>query len=107
MIQAKFKIKKNDVVQVITGKEKGKRGTVKKVLLDKAQVIVENVNVVVRHIRPDQRHPEGSIKKEMPISISNVALIDATTGKRGSVGFKLDEDGKKVRYFKKSGSIVG
>ena len=106
MTQPKFKVKRNDMVEVITGKDKGKRGIVKKVILDKAQIIVENVNVVVRNIKPDYRHPEGSFKKEMPISISNVALIDATTGKRGSVGYKLDDAGKKVRYFKKSGTVL-
>lgn len=107
MTQPKFKIRRNDVVQVITGKDRGKRGSVVRVLLDKAQVIVENVNVVVRHIKPDHRNPDGLIKKEMPISISNVALVDATTGTYGAVGFKFDENGKKVRYFKKSGSVLG
>ena len=107
MTQPKFKVRKNDVVEVITGKHKGKRGIVKSVLLDKAQVIVENINVVTRHVKPDHNNPDGSITKEMPISISNVALVDSTTGNRGSVGFKIDESGKKVRFFKKSGAILG
>ena len=106
MTQPKFKVRRNDIVQVITGKDKGKRGSVKKVLLDKAQVIVENVNVVTRHIKPDHRNSDGSVRKEMPIHISNVALVDTTTDKCGSVGFKTDENGKKVRYFKKSGAVL-
>lgn len=106
MTQPKFKVKRGDLVLVTTGRSKGQRGTVKKVFLDKAQVIVENVNVVVRNIKPDYRHPEGSFKKELPISISNVSLIDPSTDKPGKVGYKLDDTGRKVRYFKKSGTVL-
>ncbi|MDR0942139.1 MAG: 50S ribosomal protein L24 [Holosporales bacterium] len=105
MTQPKFKIKKGDVVQVTAGKSRGQRGTIKKVFLDKRQVIVENINVVVRNKKPDYRHPEGSFKKEMPIDVSNVALIDPSTDKPSKVGYKI-EDGKKVRYFKKSGNVL-
>lgn len=106
MTQPKFKVKKGDVVLVTTGKNKGQRGTVKKVLLDDAKVIVENVNVVVRNVKPDYKHPQGSFKKELPIHISNVSLIDPTTDKAAKVGYKIDESGKKVRYFKKSGTVL-
>ena len=106
MTQPKFKIKRGDAVQVTTGRNKGQRGTVKKVLLDEAKVVIEGVNVVVRNVKPDYRHPEGSYTKEMPIHISNVSLIDPTTDKPGKVGYKLNVAGKKVRFFKKSGTIL-
>ncbi len=106
MTQPKFKIKRGDTVEVTTGKNKGQRGTVKKVFLDDAKVVVENVNVVVRNVKPDYRHPQGSFKKELPIHISNVSLIDPSTDKPARVGYKLDEAGKKVRYFKKSGTVL-
>lgn len=106
MTQPKFKIKKGDTVQVTAGRNKGQRGTVKKVLLEDAKVVIEGVNVVVRNIRPDYRHPDGSYTKEMPIHVSNVSLIDPTTDKPAKVGYKLNEGGKKVRYFKKSGTVL-
>ncbi len=105
MTQPKFKVKRGDVVQVIAGKNKGQRGSIKKVFLDTGKVIVENVNVVTRNVKPDYRHPEGSFKKELPIDISNVSLIDPSTDKPARVGYKV-EDGKKVRYFKKSGTVL-
>lgn len=101
-----LKIRKGDTVQVITGSSKGQRGLVKKVLASESKVIVEGINVVTRHIRPDYRYPQGSITKEMPIHISNVALIDTNTDKPGKVGFKKDENGNKVRFFKKTGLNV-
>lgn len=106
MNKPRFKIRRGDTVQVITGRSKGKRGLVKKVLVSESKVIVEGVNVVTRHIRPDHRYPQGSVTKEMPIHISNVALIDTETDKPSKVGFKIDENGKKVRFFKKTGLDV-
>ncbi|MDR1034931.1 MAG: 50S ribosomal protein L24 [Holosporales bacterium] len=106
MTQPKFKIKKGDQVQVITGAHKGKSGVVKQVFLDKASVLVENTNIVVRNVKPDYKHPQGSYRKEMPIHISNVSLIDPSTGVSGRVGYRLNEAGKKVRYFKKSGTVL-
>jgi large subunit ribosomal protein L24 len=106
MTQPKFKIKKGDQVQVITGSHRGKRGIVKKVFLDKAAVLVENVNVIVRNVKPDYKHPQGPYKKEMPIHISNVSLIDPATGGAAKVGYRLSDDGRKVRYFKKSGAVL-
>ena len=103
MNKPRFRIRRGDTVQVITGGFKGQRGVVKKVLVDEAKVIVEGINVVTRHIRPDYKYPQGSIQKEMPIHISNVALIDAETDKPSKVGFKKDENGNKIRFFKKTG----
>jgi large subunit ribosomal protein L24 len=106
MTQPKFKIKRGDVVQVVTGRDKGRRGTVTKVLLDKGKVVVENINTVVRNVKPDYKNPDGPHRKAMPIDISNVSLVDPATNVPAKVGYKI-EDGKKVRYFKKSGNVVG
>lgn len=106
MTQPKFKIKKGDTVQVMTGKSKGQRGIVKQVFLEDRKIIVENVNVVVRNVKPDYKHPQGSYKKEMAIDISNVSLIDPSNDKPAKVGFKINETGDKVRYFKKSGVVL-
>jgi len=106
MNKPRFKIRRGDTVQVITGKSKGQRGLVKKVLVSESKVIVEGINVVTRHVRPDYRNPQGSVTKEMPIHISNVALIDTETDKPAKVGFKKDENGNKIRFFKKTGLIV-
>ncbi|MDR0552833.1 MAG: 50S ribosomal protein L24 [Holosporales bacterium] len=102
MTRPKFKIKKGDEVQVITGKNKGRRGTVSKVLRDEGKVIVKDVNVVTRNMKQSYFHPQGRFEKEMPIHISNVALIDPSVDKPAKIGYKLEE-GKKIRYFKKSG----
>ncbi|MDR1488340.1 MAG: 50S ribosomal protein L24 [Holosporales bacterium] len=106
MTQPKFKIKKGDQVQVVVGSDSGKRGIVKKMFLEKGKALVEGVNIVVRNVKPDYKHSQGAYKKEMPISISNLSLIDPSTDKPAKIGYKLDETGKKVRYFKKSGVVV-
>lgn len=103
---AKLRVKKGDVIQVIAGKNKGKRGVVKKVMPQESKVVVENVNVVTRHIRPDYRYPNGSFTKEMPIHVSNVAIVDSSIDKPGKVGYKLNENGEKIRFFKKTGIIL-
>ncbi|MDR1390812.1 MAG: 50S ribosomal protein L24 [Holosporales bacterium] len=105
MTQPKFKIKRGDMVVVVTGKDKGKRGTVKKVVLENAKIVVEGINVVTRNAKPDYRHPDGAFRKELQIDISNVSLIDPSTDKPAKIGYKLDDAGKKVRYFKKSGAV--
>ena len=103
-----FKVRRGDLVEVTTGgmKKKGQRGIVKKVFPKEHKLIVENINIVTRHIKPDYRYPQGSVTKEMPIDLSNVAIVDPTTNKPDRVGFKFDENGNKVRYFKKSGNLV-
>lgn len=108
----RLKIKKNDNVIVIAGNEKGKTGKVLKVFPKKQRVIVEGVNIVKRHTRPSQKNPQGGIiKKEAPIHISNVMLIDPKTNERTRVGSKIiyDELTKKkkiVRVSKKSGEMI-
>jgi large subunit ribosomal protein L24 len=105
MTQPKFKVKRGDTVQVTTGSHKGKQGIVQKVLLDEGKVIVEGVNIVTRHMRPSAVNPEGRIEKTKPIQISNVAVVDPSTNEPSKVGYRM-EDGKKVRYYKKSGNVV-
>ena len=101
------KIKKGDEVIVTTGKDKGKRGTVVKVLDDK-RLVVENVNMAKKHTKPNPNkgEPGGILDKEMPLDISNVALYNPVTGKGDRVGFKILEDGKKVRIFKSNQEVV-
>ena len=106
MTQPRFKIKKGDLVQVLIGNDKGSRGLVKRVNLDEGQVYVEGVRLKKRHARPTQQNPEGKSKKHHSINISNVALIDPSTDLPGRVGYKVDEAGNKVRYFKQSGAIL-
>ncbi|MFQ5648360.1 MAG: 50S ribosomal protein L24 [bacterium] len=105
-------IKKNDQVLVLTGEYKGKRGKILKVLPDKNRIIVEGVNFIKRHMRPSQTMPQGGIiKKEAPIHVSNVMLIDPKTSEptRIRYGF-LAAEGKhsrqKVRFSKKSGEMI-
>lgn len=101
------KIRKGDEVVVTTGKDKGKRGVVLRVL-DTDQLVVEGANVVKRHTRPNPMKGinGGILEKEMPIHISNVALFNAATQKADRVGFKVLEDGRKVRVFKSNGEVV-
>lgn len=106
MTQARFKVKKGDLVQVTTGKNKGKRGIIQKVLLSDSRVIIEGVNVVRRHIRPSNQNPDGFVDKTLPIHISNVAIVDSSTDQLAKVGIKIDAEGNKIRVFKKSGNVV-
>ncbi len=102
----KFHVKKNDVVQVITGDDKGKKGRVIEVISTTGRVMIEGVNIVSKHTRPTQQYPNGGIiKKEAPIHISNVLVVDPKTGKGVRTGRKT-ENGKTVRYSKKSGEII-
>ena len=101
------KIRKNDEVIVLTGKDKGKRGTVLNVL-ETGHVVVEGANMVKKHAKPNPMRGivGGIISKEMPLDISNVALYNPATQKGERVGFKLLDDGRKVRVFKSSGEVV-
>ncbi len=101
------KIRKGDEVVVITGKDKGKRGAVLKVL-DTGRVVVEGINMVKRHTRPNPMKgvAGGIVDKEMSIHISNVALFNRATQKADRVGFKTLDDNRKVRVFKSSGEVV-
>lgn len=101
------KIRKGDEVVVITGKDKGKRGAVLRVL-DTDRVVVEGINMVKRHTRPNPMKgvAGGIVDKEMSIHISNVALFNRATQKADRVGFKTLDDSRKVRVFKSSGEVV-
>lgn len=101
------KIKRDDEVIVIAGKDKGKRGKVLKVL-EGNRVLVSGVQMVKKHQKPNPQlgQPGGIVEKEAPIQASNVAIFNATTSKADRVGFKVTEDGKKVRIFKSSGEAV-
>ncbi|RMG36551.1 MAG: 50S ribosomal protein L24 [Gammaproteobacteria bacterium] len=100
------RIRKGDDVIVLAGKDKGKRGTVLAVLEDR--VIVENINLAKKHQKPNPNkgEPGGIVDKEMPLHISNVALFNPATNKGDRVGFKILEDGRKVRVFKSNGEVV-
>lgn len=101
------RVRKGDDVIVIAGKDKGKRGTVLKVV-DEERVLVEGVNKAKKHQRPNPLKGTvgGIVEKEMPIHISNVALFNPATKKADRVGFKIMDDGRKVRYFKSTGEVI-
>lgn len=102
----KIHIKKGDTVRIITGEDRGKEGSVLRVFPDEARILIEGVNVVKRHTKPDAQNPQGSInQKEAPVDISNVQLIDPESGEPTRVGRK-EKDGKMVRYAKKSGEVI-
>ena len=102
----KFHIKKGDTVFVNAGNDKGKTGKVLEVLRDKDRVIVEGINMVSKHTKPNAKQPQGGIvKQEASIHISNVQLVDPKTGAPTRVGFRMEGD-KKVRYAKKSGEEI-
>ena len=107
MAKAKLKIKKGDEVVILTGKDKGSKGEVLKVLPEERRVIVQGVNVVKKHRKPTQLNPQGGIENiEKSIDVSNVALVDPKEGKATRVGFRVLKDGKKVRVAKRSGETV-
>lgn len=102
------KIRQGDDVVVVTGKDKGRRGTVLRVVEDGARVVVEGVNKVKKHQKPNPMigRTGGIIEMEKPIDISNVMLFNPASEKGDRVGFKTLEDGRKVRYFKSNGEVV-
>ncbi len=101
------RLRKGDQVIVISGKDKGRQGTVLKVVADD-RVLVESINMVKKHTRPNpmQGVEGGIVEKEMPIHVSNVMLFNPVTNKGDRVGFKVLEDDRKVRYFKSNGEVV-
>jgi large subunit ribosomal protein L24 len=101
------KIRQGDDVVVLTGKDKGKRGTVLRVL-ENDRIVVENVNMAKKHQKPNPNAgvPGGIIEKEMPLQASNVMLFNPATGKGDRVGIKTLEDNRKVRFFKSNGEVV-
>jgi large subunit ribosomal protein L24 len=103
---ASLKIKKGDHVIVIAGRDKGKHGEVVSMLPKEQRAVVRGVNVVRRHQKQTASQEGGIISKEAPIHISNLAIEDPKDGKPSRVGFKLLEDGKKVRFAKRSGEVI-
>ncbi len=102
------KIKKGDEVIVIAGKDKGTRGEVIKVFPEKDKVLVQNVNMVKKHQKPNPQAgtPGGIVEKEMPLHISNVAIYNPKSGKADRVGIRILEDGRKVRFFKSDNELI-
>ncbi len=101
------KLKKDDEVIVIAGKDKGKKGKIMRMIPTESRVVVAGINMVKRHQKPDRANAGGIIMKESAIHISNVALVDPKEGKATRVGFKVMKDGKKSRVAKRSGEVVG
>jgi large subunit ribosomal protein L24 len=107
----KTRLRKNDRVRIISGNHKGKEGKILKIFRDKNSLIVEGVNIIKRHTKPNQKNPQGGItQKEAPIHISNVMLIDSKTNELTRLGMKIitDEQGnkKRMRYAKKTDEII-
>ncbi|WP_306253622.1 50S ribosomal protein L24 [Parvularcula sp. IMCC14364] len=100
------KIKKGDTVVILSGKDKGREGEVLSVRPKEDRVLVQGINMIARHTKPSQAQSGGIIRKEAPLHISNVAVKDPTTGKPARIGFKIQEDGKKVRFAKGSGEVL-
>jgi large subunit ribosomal protein L24 len=106
-MQKKLHIKKGDNVIVISGESKGQKGRVLEVIRDKSRAIVEGVNMVSKHSKPNAQNPQGGIiKKEATIHISNLMLVDPASGEATRVGRKLNSKNKLVRYSKKSGEEI-
>ncbi len=104
---SKLHIKKGDTVYVNAGDDKGATGRVLKVLVSKGRAIVEGVNMVSKHTKPNAKAPQGGIvKKEAPIHLSNLNVVDPKTKKATRIGRRKDESGKLVRYSKKSGEEI-
>jgi large subunit ribosomal protein L24 len=103
----KFHIRKGDQVIVVTGEYKGQQGRVLEINRDKSKAIVEGINMVAKHTKPNAKAPQGGIlKKEGPIHISNLNVVDPSSGKATRIGRRLNADGKLVRYAKKSGEEI-
>ena len=105
-VTTKLHVKKGDTVMVISGAFKGKKGCVLEVIIKTNRAIIEGLNIVKRHTKPNAQHPNGGIiEKEAPIHISNLKVID-NAGNATRIGRRLDEKGKLVRYSKKSGEVI-
>jgi len=100
------KIRKGDKVVVLSGRSKGRRGEVLKMMPKEDRAIVQGVNMVKRHTRPTAQSTGGIIEREGPIHVSNLAHVDPRTGEPTRVGFRILEDGRKVRFAKRSGELI-
>lgn len=105
--QPKLHVRSGDTVKVISGDDKGKTGKILSVNPQKRRAIVEGLNMVTKHIKPTTNSPQGGIeKREASIHISNLMLVDPKTGEATRIGRKIGENGKLVRYSKKSGEVI-
>ena len=102
----RMKIKRGDNVVVISGRDKGKRGEVLRVFPDEGRLIVQGVHIARRHTKPRMGDPGGIVEKELTIHVSNVAHLDPQSNKPTRVGYKLLEDGNKVRVARRSGEVI-
>jgi large subunit ribosomal protein L24 len=102
----KLKIRKGDKVVVLTGKDKGRSGEVLKVMPKESRVLVQGVNVIKRHTKQTMGNPGGIIEREASVHVSNVAHLDPKDGKPTRVGYRSLEDGRKVRFAKRSGEVI-
>ncbi len=102
----KFKIRRGDRVVVMAGRDKGKKGEVLRVLRQDRRAVVSGVNMMKRHTRPSTGDPGGIIQREAPVHLSNVALEDPKDGQPTRVGFRFLDDGRKVRFAKRSGEVI-
>ena len=102
----KFKIKKGDKVIVITGRDKGKQGEVLRVIREEGRLVVQGVHMMKRHTRPSAGNPGGIVEREASIHVSNVAHLDPKSGKPTKVGYKTLNDGRKVRFARRSGETI-
>ncbi len=103
----KFHIKSGDTVKVLSGESKGSTGKVLRVYTDKNRALVEGVNMITRHNKPSAQNPQGGItEKEAPIHISNLMLVDPATGEATKTGRRKNEDGKTLRYSKKTNEVI-
>lgn len=106
------KLKKGDTVMIMAGRDRGRQGRILSVLRSKTRyadamrLLVEGINLIKKHTKPQQDKAGGIIEKESPIAISNVAIFNAATGKADRVGFKVLADGRKVRVYKSTGEVV-
>jgi len=105
-MEKRYHVKKNDMVMVTVGKDKGKTGKVLRINQKKDRVIVEKVNVIKRHVRPSQKSKGGIMERESPIAVSNVMIYCDKCSKPVRLGNKILEDGKKVRYCKKCDEVL-
>ena len=101
-----LKIKRGDTVQIISGKEKGRRGEVREVIPKKNRVVVEGINERTRHARPSQQNQQGLFTFNAPVDISNVMLVDPSSGEPTKIGYRFTDSGEKVRVGKKSGKDI-
>lgn len=100
------RIRKGDQVIVLSGRDKGKKGEVLRVMPAENRALVQGVNAVKRHKRPSPTDPGGIVTMESPIHLSNVGVVDPKTGEATRVGFKVLDDGRKVRFARKSGEVI-